>query len=301
MTSRAKTAFLALSLICVLAAPLAEAARLGKGRSAGMQRATPTQSYQHPSAAPAHQAAPAPAATPATPAPQQKGSGIGGMLAAGAAGAAAGYLLSSAFGGAGAGGGLPWMAIIGGGLAGLALLAFFRNRAANRQAPRHESRPATMSQYEPAPANFGAIPPIGSGTANMSGSGPTPAPASLQRLPDGTEIPHFLRQAKATFLHLQNLNSAESLEEVRKYLTPDLFNALREDISQNTEAADFPQLDCTVIEATSEGGRMIASVRFSGTVSESVGTPAVPFAEVWHYVKEDSNSAKWLIAGIQQN
>ncbi|MOA57641.1 Tim44-like domain protein [compost metagenome] len=83
-------------------------------------------------------------------------------------------------------------------------------------------------------------------------------------------------------------------------MTPDLFNALRDDISSKSEAPDFPQLDCSVIEAVNEGGRMIASVRFSGTVSESVGTATVPFSEVWHYVKDDSNSAKWLIAGIQQ-
>lgn len=233
---------------------------------------------------------------------QQKGSGIGGMLAAGAVGAAAGYMLSSAFGGTN--GGFPWMAVIVGGLGGLALLSFFRNRAANRQrqqAPRPMSMP-NASRFEPAAAGpNGAIPPIGSGMQPQGGSGLTPPPASLQRLPDGTEIPHFLRQAKATFLHLQNLNSAESLEEVRKYMTPDLFNALRDDISSNSEAADFPQLDCTVIEAVNEGGRMIASVRFSGTVSESVGSAAVPFSEVWHYVKDDSNSAKWLIAGIQQS
>ncbi|MGM8062355.1 Tim44 domain-containing protein [Vogesella indigofera] len=295
MTSRAKTALLALSLISILAAPFAEAARLGKGRSAGMQRSTPTQSYQQPSAAPAQPAAPmAPAA-----AGQQKGSGIGGMLAAGAVGAAAGYMLSSAFGGDGD---FPWLGILAGGLGGLALLSFLRNRAARQrqQAPRPMSVP-TASRFEPATAGpNGAIPPIGSGMQPQGGSGLTPPPASLQRLPDGTEIPHFLRQAKATFLHLQNLNSAESLEEVRKYMTPELFNALRDDISSNSEAADFPQLDCTVIEAVNEGGRMIASVRFSGTVSESVGTAAVPFSEVWHYVKDDSNSAKWLIAGIQQ-
>lgn len=299
MTSRAKTAIMALSLICALAAPFADAARLGKGKSAGMQRATPTQNYQQPSTAPAHQPAPAaPAAIPGTPAPQK--SGIGGMLAAGALGAAAGYMLSSAFGGAG--GGFPWMAIILGGLGGLALLSFLRNRAAKRQQAPQPMPMQNASRFEPAAAGpNGAIPPIGSGMAPQGGSGLTSPPSSLQRLPDGTEIPHFLRQAKATFLHLQNLNSAESLEEVRKYLTPDLFTALREDINSNNEAADFPQLDCVVTEAVNEGGRMIASVRFSGTVSENVGAPAVPFSEVWHYIKEDSSSAKWLIAGIQQN
>ena len=294
MITRAKTSILALSLIAVLATPFAEAARMGKGKSAGMQRAAPTQSFQHQQAIPAKTPAPAPMA------PQQKGSGIGGMVAAGAAGAAAGYLLSSAFGNHENGtGGFPWLAVIGGSLAGLALLSFFRRRAANQQAPRQV--PPLQSQpihFQPAPAN--GIPPIGSGQNAMGGSGLTPPPASLQRLPDGTEAPHFLRQAKATFLHLQNLNSADSLEEVRKYMTPDLFNALKDDISGNSEPADFPQLDCQIVEATVESSRMIASVRFTGTVSETVGAAAVAFSETWHYVKDDSSNGKWLVAGIQQ-
>ena len=86
MITRAKTSILALSLIAVLATPFAEAARVGKGKSAGMQRATPTQSFSQQNAIPAK--------TPTQVAPQQKGSGIGGMVAAGAAGAAAGYLLA---------------------------------------------------------------------------------------------------------------------------------------------------------------------------------------------------------------
>ena len=46
---------------------------------------------------------------------------------------------------------------------------------------------------------------------------------------------------------------------------------------------------------------MIASVRFNGMVSETVGAPAVQFSETWHYIKDDSSNGKWLVAGIQQN
>lgn len=294
MISRAKTSFLALSLIAVLASPLAEAARVGKGKSAGMQRAAPTQSFNQQQAVPSK----GPMQAPGQVAPQQKGSGVGGMVAAGAAGAAAGYLLGSAMGDDD--GGFPWLAVIGGSLAGLALLTFLRRRAAGQQAARRAPPLQTQpTHFQPAPA--GGIPPIGAGQQPaFGGGGITPPPMSLQRLPDGTEAPHFLRQAKATFLHLQNLNSADSLEEVRKYMTPDLYTSLKDDIAANTEPADFPQLDCQVVEATVENSRMIASVRFHGMVSESVGAPAVAFSETWHYVKDDANG-KWLVAGIQQN
>ena len=295
MNSRVKTTVVALSLITVLASPFAEAARIGKGKSAGMQRSTPTQTFQQQNAIPGK--------APVQAAPQQKGSGIGGMVAAGAAGAAAGYLLGNAMNdgktGDGEQGGFPWLYVIGGSLAGLALLSLFRRRAANQQM-RRAPQPLNAQPMQFQPAGAGNIPPIGSGNQQFGGSGITPPPASLQRLPDGTEAPHFLRQAKATFLHLQNLNSADSLEEVRKYMTPDLFQALKEDIAANTEPADFPQLDCQVVEATVEAGRMICSVCFHGQVSESVGAPAVPFSETWHYLKDDGNG-KWLVAGIQQN
>ena len=41
MTTRAKTIMLAFTMVSVLATPFAEAARLGKGKSAGMQRSAP--------------------------------------------------------------------------------------------------------------------------------------------------------------------------------------------------------------------------------------------------------------------
>src|SRR5574343_1218948 len=188
MISRAKTSFLALSLIAVLASPLAEAARVGKGKSAGMQRAAPTQSFNQQQAVPSK----GPMQAPGQVAPQQKGSGIGGMVAAGAAGAAAGYLLGNAMGDDD--GGFPWLAVIGGSLAGLALLSFFRRRAASKQAARRAPPLQTQPMhFQPSPAGANGIPPIGSGNNAMGGSGLTPPPASFQRLPDGTEAPHFLR------------------------------------------------------------------------------------------------------------
>ena len=72
----------------LLVAPLAaEAKRAGGGKSHGMQRsAAPTQTYQQPrQAAPAQQAPTAGAATQ-----QKSGPGVGGMVAAGVAGAAIG-------------------------------------------------------------------------------------------------------------------------------------------------------------------------------------------------------------------
>ncbi|MBV8679096.1 MAG: Tim44 domain-containing protein [Aquitalea sp.] len=309
MTPRAKTIMLAFTLVSVLAAPFAEAARLGGGKSAGMRRSAPTKSYQQPTPMPA----PAPVPQAAPQAQPKKGPGIGTAIAAGAAGAAAGYMLGSAMnnnhasGNAvenGSGSGMPWGTLALLGLLGIGGLMWFRRKTAST-APMNAPLPAgnspVFNSESQDAARFEPIPKIGSGLGQTPSYGAAPAMASsLARLPDGTETPNFLRQAKATFLHLQSLNTPDSLEEVRKYMTPDLFEGLRNDIAGNSDVADFPQLDCQLAEAVEEAGRYIATVRFSGTVSESVNAPAVPFGEYWHYIKDGSTGGKWLVAGIQQ-
>ena len=77
----------------LLVAPLAEAKRAGGGKSHGMTRsAAPSQSYQQP-----RQAAPVQQQPTTAAAPQQKsGPGVGGMVAAGVAGAAIGAVAANA-------------------------------------------------------------------------------------------------------------------------------------------------------------------------------------------------------------
>lgn len=307
MTPRAKTIMLAFTLVSVLAAPLAEAARLGAGKSAGMRRSAPTKSYQQPTPQPAPVPQAAPQAQP------QKGPGLGTAIAAGAAGAAAGYMLGSAMNNnhasgnaveTGAGSGMPWGTLALLGLLGIGGLMWFRRKtaASPMNAPMPASNGPLFNSNNQDAARFEPIPKIGSGLGQTGSYAAAPAMAAAVpgRLPDGTETPNFLRQAKATFLHLQSLNTPDSLEEVRKYMTPELFDGLRNDIAGNGDVADFPQLDCQLVEAVEEGGRYIATVRFSGTVSEAVNAPAMPFSEYWHYIKDGSTSGKWLVAGIQQ-
>ncbi|MBV8645778.1 Tim44 domain-containing protein [Paludibacterium sp.] len=321
MNSRAKTMILAFSLASLLLAPLAEAARIGKGRSAGVRRSAPTQPYQQ-SAAPA-------APQPAPAQPQKQGPGIGTVVAAGAAGAAAGYMLGSATNHNAATApahaaasapatasqatqavnapapqpaGIPWHWVILLGVAFLIGLAWFRRRMAMPEHAPQAMRPQPQPQPQPQANDnrFDAIPAIGSG---FPGNGGATANASTdhRRLPDGTEAPYFLRQAKAIFLHLQSLNSPDSLDEVARYMTPELFNELKGDIVNNQAMADFTDLDCQLIDAGEEMGRITASVRFFGLVSEEVNATPVPFSETWHFVKDDPISGKWKVAGIQQS
>jgi predicted lipid-binding transport protein (Tim44 family) len=313
-------------------APWAEAARLGKGGSYGMNRSVSPQRarpmYQTPPPPPSYAQAPRQAQS----APQQ-GSGIGRAVAAGAIGAAGGYMLGKSLSGDPAqtaqqdqnnhaygqssgegrdglsrqsnqdtGPGIGSLLLLG--LGGFMLFSFLRRRqkahSHNTQYPQ-QSQPQVGSLFNKQAEQFPNIPSIGSASSSQGAStANTNHSPTLDRLPDGTDVSSFLRQAKATFLHLQSLNGAENVGEIRKYMTADLFDSLKDHIAQNTSLADFPNLECRLLDCAKEHNGYVASVLFSGMVSEEVGSPAESFSEIWHYVKGEQD-LRWLLAGIQQD
>lgn len=124
---------------------------------------------------------------------------------------------------------------------------------------------------------------------------------SPSRLADGTETVAFLRQAKASFMHLQTMNSSDSVEEVRRYMTPELFASMKEQIEANKETAEFPELQAELVESVKEANQYVATVRFYGMVSEDLNAQPEAFEELWHFVKPiDATAVKWLVAGVQQ-
>lgn len=329
----------ALMMTTLVLSPLAEAKRMGGGKSYGMSRSnnsSASRNYNRPATPPPSQQ---------QTAPQRSGPGVGGMVAAGVAGAAIGAVAANAMAdnndpttsadpttatenGAAASTAQPeeknsfgwlWIAI-------LAAAAFFIFR-------RFSAKKATVNGANPfSPNSSGSSRQSLNTNAGPFARGNTAAPAGPfagqqssgsntnifgqavgssagvggaysnngNQLADGTEPAAFLRQARAKFLHLQSMNSSSNIEEVRRYFTPEMYTAIREDILSNDDLAEFPQLSAQVLESSLENGQYVASVEFSGTVSESVNAQAVPFSEVWHFVKPQ-NSSEWLVAGIQQN
>ncbi|MCH7380313.1 MULTISPECIES: Tim44 domain-containing protein [Acinetobacter] len=317
----------ALLMATLVAAPLAEAKRAGGGKSHGMSRSSSSsQSYQ-----PSRQAAPAPQQQTA---PQKSGPGVGTMVAAGVAGAAVGAVAANALADdkqqnptateqqANAQaqqqeekGGIPsWLWVL---LA--AAIAFFVFRklgakkklaANNPYAPNNGGQNNFGRQTPPQPATrqaatdntniFGqsvaggaAAPQAPFGAASMS---------SGNQLPDGTEPAAFLRIARQRFNHIQSVNSASNVEEIRRYLTPELYNSMYSDImaNQDQDVAEFSNLNAMVVESTTENGQYLVSVRFTGTVSEDLNSLPQPFAEIWHFVKPAGSQQDWVVAGIQQ-
>ncbi|MCO6508710.1 MAG: Tim44 domain-containing protein [Snodgrassella sp.] len=125
--------------------------------------------------------------------------------------------------------------------------------------------------------------------------------SSTSGMADGSNPEAFLRFARQRFNHVQSMNNASNLEEIRRYFTPDMFADIRNDIINNQDTAEFSDLNADLADSTQENGQYIASVRFSGLVSEELGSAQQPFSEVWHFVKPVGSQQDWLIAGIQQD
>lgn len=118
---------------------------------------------------------------------------------------------------------------------------------------------------------------------------------------DGSDSQAFLRFSHQRFNHVQAMNKATNVEEIRPYFTPDMYAAIRSDIMQNQDVAEFYDLHSELIESVKENGMYIASVRFSGMVSDELASEKESFSEVWHFVKPVGSHQEWLIAGIQQD
>ena len=302
----------------LLVAPLAaEAKRAGGGKSHGMSRqAAPTQPYQQP-----RQATPAQQPTAPATAPAKSGPGVGGMVAAGVAGAAIGAVAANALADDNSAsqaqaqeekGGIPsWIWIL---LAAAVAFFIFRKMGAKKKVAPNPYAPNNGSTQAP----FGqqAAPRTSNDNSNIFGQsvgGSAAAPQnnapfstaytnSGSQLPDGTEPAAFLRIARQRFNHIQSMNTASNISEIQRYLTPDLYQSMYQDImaNQDQDVAEFSNLNAMVADSATENGQYVVSVRFTGTVSEDLNSLPQPFAEVWHFVKPAGSTQDWLVAGIQQ-
>jgi predicted lipid-binding transport protein (Tim44 family) len=273
-----------LAMICmILAGSLwvatdADAARLGGGRSFGMQRnitpppRTPTQ------------AAPAPA-QPATAAPGARSS-MGRWLGP-IAGLAAGLGLAALFSHLGLGENFATLAMVLLLIAGAVFLFRMWRRPAQGARLGYAGGPP---QPDLAQAYTGT--PASSGTS---------APAVA--IPAGFDSEGFLRQAKVNFVRLQAANDAGNVEDIRDFTTPEVFAEIRLDMQDRGSApqqTDIVVHNADLLDVSEEGTRYVASVRFHGSIREQAGSAPLPFEEIWNLTKPRDGSHGWQVAGIQQ-
>ena len=274
----------ALAIGLTLVVQNAEAARIGGGRSFGMQRQMAP--ISRPAPATAAPAARAPGA--AAPAPQTSRSWLGPI-----AGLAAGLGLAALASHFGFGEGLAnimMIALIA--FAAIALIRFLGRR---------------MAQPQNRMAGAGA--PYGANTTadqnpNMSYQAMSPG-ASLAsgNIPAGFDTEGFIRNAKVGFIRLQAAHDAGDLADIREFTSPEMFAEIRMDLDQRNglpQKTDVVSLNAEILAVEEERQRHVVSVRFTGLLREEADAAPVAIDEIWHLTKPVNGQGGWVLAGIQQ-
>jgi predicted lipid-binding transport protein (Tim44 family) len=261
----------------------AEARRLGGGRSTGIQRqAAP----QQPATPPAAQQA-APATNPAAAGARKPMSPWFGALAGLAAGLGLAYLFGEQLGTILM---IMLLAVAGIAVVGLLARAFLK--------PRAQTAPGGMQYATLGNETVAAPPPSQSGVAL-----PDFRSQFTPRIPAGFNADAFLREAKKSFLALQEANDRGNVDGIRDLVTDEMFDHLKRDIAERgaaRQATDVVSLDARLLELVTESGMHWASIRFSGLIREEAGAAPQAFEEVWNLQKPERGDAGWMLAGIQQ-
>ena len=263
----------------------AEAARMGGGKSFGMQRQAVT-----PRPATPTQAAPAPNAPAGAAAAAPKRNWMGPL-----AGLAAGLGIAALLSHFGMGEGMANILMI----ALLAMAAIFVVKLLMRRfGPQQPSQPLQYAGNTRPDFN-----PVAPGAAPFGAGAPLPAP-SADRVPADFDSVGFLRVAKLNFVRLQAANDVGNLDDIREFVSPELFAEIKMQLDERGASAqqtDVVTLNAELLEVVSEAGRHVASVHFSGMIRETAGAAATPFDETWHLSKPIDGNQGWVIAGIQQS
>src|SRR4051812_13642094 len=211
---------LVLAVGTFVSADLADARRLGGGRSFGAQRQmtpTPAPSPSAPSATPSapvspSQAVPGRTATPAAAPAASGASRWLGPIAGLAAGLGLAALLSHFGLSEGFGSILLIALLVGGGL--LLVRMFMARRVAPAQPMQYAGGPAPRVEPHVGAATFEPV---------MGGRTTQPEPASTGRYPAGFEPGPFIEQAKLQFRKLQSAYDSADRKALAEVMTPDMF------------------------------------------------------------------------------
>lgn len=328
---------LVVALTLAMAAPLAEAKRMGGGSSVGKQSSNVTQrqapAQQQPSAAPAPSnansaAAPknspaAPSAAAAAPAKKPWGAMLGGL----AAGLGLAWLAHSLGFGEGLANLLTALLL---GMVVLAVIGFFlRKRAAASQGLAQPAMAAAAGdggvvrapQYNPArvgndasarpweqPAAASSIIGADLGASqnqanDFNNFGNAQQPTWV--VPAGFDVAAFERAAHANFIALQAAWDRADIPTLRSMLTDEMLAEIQSQIAERRfegNAENFTEvieLQAKFLGIEDQGDAWMASVEFNGLIREERGAAPEPMREIWNMTRAKSGPGGWLVAGLQ--
>lgn len=317
------------ALFMLLILSLAEAARLGGGRSFG-SRPTYSRSYSKPvapSSGTTQSTAPkvAPSTTAPVPpvgAPQPSffsrfGMGLGGLMVGGLIGS---MLFGGGMGGWGAGGiGFLDILLIG-------LVIFFAVKLLRRRSTAPDNSASAGQDggqaTPPPPADArtraeqswdalrshpesGATGGFGAATAQ-----PQPQPEAQPEtevqptVPPGFNVPEFLEGAKTVYARLQHSWDRRDLDDIALFTTPEVLDEIRRQAEADPKPSktELLLINARLLEFREEARDTVTSVYFDVLLREDI-TEDRPkqVREVWQFSRPTGDlDANWRLEGIQQ-
>lgn len=161
-----------------------------------------------------------------------------------------------------------------------------------------------LRRPRPQPMQYAGMSELGHAPQPLPGGAGMDVAGAAGSRPAWFEDQAFLRAAKGHFIRLQDAYDRGDLNDIREYTTPEIFAEISLQIQERGGArnkTDVVQLDANIVDVVTEGGQVIASVRFAGLIREEEGAPAQAFSEIWHIQKSATDrEAPWFVAGIQQ-
>jgi predicted lipid-binding transport protein (Tim44 family) len=291
---------------------LADARRMGGGRTLGAQResVTPSRPAPAPTApagATASQSQPsAPAAGAATPSPTPTPAATGASRWLGPiAGLAAGLGLAALMSHFGLSEGFGSLLLIAlGVLAAIFLVRMFLSRrqtAAPMQFAGASSNNAIPPSYEtqPSPAWSGAekTEPLIAAEPAVPASGVVRKP-----LPPGFDADGFAKEAKRQYIQIQRSYDNADRAALSSVMTSEMNAEIGREIDDRGthQPTEIVTLDADVLEVTTENDKYWVSVRFTGLLREDGEPLPKSVDEIWNLTKPVNGSSGWLLAGISQ-
>jgi predicted lipid-binding transport protein (Tim44 family) len=289
---------------------LADARRMGGGRTLGAQRESVTPSRPAPAptapagtaaspSAPAAGAAAAPSPTP-TPAPSGASRWLGPI-----AGLAAGLGLAALMSHFGLSEGFGSLLLIALGVfAAIFLVRMFlarRQTAAPMQYAGASTNDAIPASYEtqPVPAWSGA-----GKTEPLMAAEPAAAAFGVTRkpLPEGFDAEGFAKEAKRQYIQIQRSYDNADRAALSSVMTSEMNAEIGREIDDRGahQPTEIVTLDADVLDVTTENDKYWVSVRFTGLLREDGEPLPKSVDEIWNLTKPVNGSSGWLLAGISQ-
>ena len=293
---------------------LADARRMGGGRTLGAQRERVTPSRPAPApTAPAGTAASQPQpATPAagaakaapgptpTPAPTGASRWLGPI-----AGLAAGLGLAALMSHFGLSEGFGSLLLIAlGVIAAVFLVRMFlgrRQTAAPMQyagASTNDAIPASYdTQAVPGWSGAGKTEPLMAAEPAAAAFGVTRKP-----LPEGFDAEGFAKEAKRQYIQIQRSYDNADRAALSSVMTSEMNAEIGREIDGRGahQPTEIVTLDADVLDVTTENDKYWVSVRFTGLLREDGEPLPKSVDEIWNLTKPVNGSSGWLLAGISQ-